>query len=377
MPATHIRETIIRSAKTVVVKIGTAVLTRSDGRLDRPLIGQLVGQIAALRERGLDVTVVSSGAVGAGMGVAGIRTRPRSVPMLQAVAAVGQPALMALFESAFKSHRLHAAQVLLTRGDFEDRTRYLNIRNTIAALHTLNAIPVINENDTVAVDGIRFGDNDLIAAYTANLLRADLMIILTVIDGLMDANGQLVQVIRNVDDNVMQLATSRRTQLGSGGMRTKLEAARIVTDAGEVALIANGRLRDVLLRLLDGEALGTLFVPSPRKLSARKRWIGLTVRPAGKVYIDAGAARALSRRGKSLLASGIVRVSGRFKRGDVIEVVDADGARIGRGLSNYDAADVNAVKGLRTTQFARVLGDKPYDEIVHRDNFVAAPVDSG
>ncbi len=372
MPAQKVRETIIRSARTIVVKLGTALLTRSDGRLDRPYIREIAGQIARLRRRGLDITVVSSGAIGAGMGVSRMSARPKSVPLLQAAAAMGQPALIGLFETAFKQHRLHAAQVLLTRSDFEHRTRYLNIRNTIAALHDLPAIPIINENDTVSVDEIRLGDNDLIAAYTTNLLRADMMIVLTVIDGLLDRSGERIEVVHRVDKDVTGLATSQRSALGTGGMATKLEAAKIVTDAGEVALIANGRVKNILPRILDGEPLGTLFVPSPKKLSSRKRWIGLTVRPAGKLTVDDGAARALHRGGKSLLATGVVSVSGRFQRGDVIEVVDTHGRQVGRGLTNYGAPDVDAVKGLRTTQFAGILGDKPYDEIIHRDNFVVA-----
>jgi glutamate 5-kinase len=370
MPSTETRRQLVETAKRIVVKVGTNVLTDDKGQLDHKLIRNLARQIARLHKRGLEITVVSSGSIGAGMGVMKIPRRPSSLPMLQATASVGQPELMRLFEEGFHRRKLHAAQMLLTRRDFEDRVRYLNIRNTIAALHELSAIPIINENDTVAVDEIRYGDNDIIAALTANLIRADLLVILTVVDGLMDADGNRIDVVDRVDDEVTALATSTRSALGSGGMASKLQAIRRVTESGDYAVIANGRARDVLVRLLDGQKVGTLFMTSPAKMRARKRWIGFSVRPRGTIVVDDGAAHALRRGGKSLLAIGITTVKGQFKRGDVIRVRDASGKEFARGLSNYTASELSQIKGLRSNQFKAVLGEKTYDEVIHRDNLV-------
>ncbi len=372
MKAPRPRQELLRTAKRIVVKIGTAVLTRSDGTLDERLVRHLGNQIAALYGRGLDVTVVSSGAIGAGMATLDIAARPRTVPMLQATAAVGQPQLMRLFEQAFARRGLRAAQMLLTRSDFEHRARYLNIRNTIAAVRELHAILIINENDTVAVDEIRFGDNDILAALVTNLLRADLMVILTVVDGLIDDRGEVLETVARIDGRIRSLARTQTSPLGSGGMASKLEAAHIVTEAGEAALIASGRQRDVLLRLMAGTRLGTLFLPATRKLTSRQRWIGLTVRPAGKLVIDEGAASALRRGGKSLLAGGILAVSGVFHRGDVVQVIDERRRMVARGLTNYSFEELDQIKGLRSSQFESVLGEKPYDEVIHRDNLVLA-----
>ncbi len=370
MPSTEAREQLVRSAKNIVVKIGTNVLTDADGRLDRRLIRSLAGQIAQLHERGLRVTVVSSGSIGAGMGVMGQKRRPAALPMLQATASVGQPALMRLFEEGLRRRKLHAAQMLLTRSDFEDRVRYLNIRNTITALHDLSAIPIINENDTVAVDEIRYGDNDIIAALTANLIRADLLVLLTVVDGLIGRDGERIDAVQRVDSEVTALAQATLSSLGSGGMTSKLQAIRRVTEAGDYAVIANGRTRSVLTRLLDGQKVGTLFMTAPSKVSARKRWIGWSVRPRGTVVVDDGAAAALRRGGKSLLAIGVTAVRGQFERGDVVRVRDAAGTEFARGLSNYASADLARIKGLRSNQFESVLGEKTYDEVIHRDNLV-------
>jgi len=370
MPMTVLRRNLVRSARKVVVKIGTAVLTRSDGAIDKPLVGHLAGQIATLSKQGIDVTVVSSGAIGAGMATLRIDRRPRNLPMLQASSAVGQPQLMRLFEAGFRRHGLHAAQMLLTRSDFEHRARYLHIRNTINAMRRLPVIVVINENDTVAVDEIRFGDNDILAALVTNLLRAELLILLTVVDGLVDEDNNIVRSVPRIDKSILRLVRAGNSPLGTGGMASKLEAARLVTEAGEAALIGPGRRRNALLRLMQGEVLGTFFAPQPRKLSSRQRWIGLAARPAGELVVDEGAAAALQRGGKSLLASGIVAVRGTFQRGDVVQVLDIHKRSIARGLVNYSAPDVAKIKGLRSSQFVNILGEKPYDEVIHRDNLV-------
>jgi len=370
VPSTELRDRIIRSARNIVVKLGTNVLAADDGTLAPARINAIAEQIAALKQQGHDVTVVTSGAIGAGVAQARLPRRPRDLPGLQAAAAIGQPVLMSLYNRALSKHGLHAAQILLTRSDFEDRHRYLNIRNTIAALHRLHAVPLINENDTVAVEEIRFGENDIIAAQVTNLLRADLMILLSVVDGLLDEKGEVVDLVPAVTDDILRMAHQRRSALGTGGMTTKLQAARLVTQAGEAAMIANGRTRDILLRIIRGEKVGTVFAPAAHKLSARQRWIGMTVRPLGRIRVDDGAAAALRRGGKSLLASGITAVEGEFARGDVVDVLDAKDIRIARGKTNYASDELNRIKGLRTAHIAQVLGEKPFDEVIHRDNLV-------
>lgn len=370
MPSSELRARIIRSAKSIVVKLGTNVLAGDDGALSPARINAIVDQISVLKRQGHEITVVTSGAIGAGVAHAGLARRPKDLPGLQAAAAIGQPALMSLYNRALAKHGLHAAQILVTRGDFESRHRYLNIRNTIKALHVFDAIPLINENDTVAVEEIRFGENDIIAAQVTNLLRADLMILLSVVDGLLDENGEVVDYVPTVTEAVLRMAHQRRSAMGTGGMITKLQAARLVTLAGEAAMIANGRTKDILIRILNGEKVGTVFAPSGHKLSARQRWIGMTVRPHGFVRVDEGAAAALRRGGKSLLASGIIAVDGDFARGDVVDVLGPKDERIARGKINYASGEINRIKGLRTSHIQQVLGEKPFDEVIHRDNLV-------
>jgi len=356
--------------QSVVVKLGTNVLANERGLLDERQIAAIADQVTALEAKGLRVAVVSSGAIAAGMGDLALEDRPDALPQLQACAAVGQAKLMMMFDQALKRHGRHAAQILLVRGDVEDRSRYLNIRNCVAALQAYGAVPVINENDTVSVDEIRFGENDILAAMVTNLLRADLLVLLTTVDGVFrdKARKDRFDVVRDMDE-VTAAADGTRSALGSGGMPTKLQAAGMVVAAGEMAAIANGRRPNILTDLLAGEPVGTLFLPKARKLSARERWIGLTRRPRGKVLIDAGAARAVRGR-KSLLASGITGVEGTFAAGDVIALVDPGGCTVAQGLANYSAEEVAKIKGLKTGQFAAVLGEKTYDEVVHADNLV-------
>lgn len=370
MPSTELRKQIMSDVRSVVVKVGTALLTGDDGQLDIALIGRLVKQMVTLRERGVQVTLVSSGAVGAGIGLTGQKRRPRQMPVLQATAAIGQPALMAIYAREFGRYDLLVGQVLVGRHDFEERIRYVNISNTIAALHRLNAMPIINENDTVSVEELdRFADNDTIAALLTNLIQADLLVILTTVDGLLDTAGQRVDLVTHIGD-VQGLVRTDRSKLGSGGMIAKLGSTRLVTDAGEPAVIANGRTPAVLLRLLEGEKIGTVFAPAPKRMAARRRWLMSAVRPAGTVVVDAGAARALTANGKSLLTSGITAIQGKFGRGEVVRVVTADGRMIAQGISNYSSAELEQIKGLKSSQIASALGQKPYDEAVHRDNLV-------
>ncbi len=357
------------NARRIVVKVGTAALTDEAGRLDEQFISDLCRQISGIAEAGVEVALVSSGAIGAGMAELGLTAKPGTLPMLQAAAAVGQGQLMRTFHDAFGTLGLKVAQMLVTRGDFEDRTRYLNIRNTIAALHEMNVIPVVNENDTVAVDELegRFGDNDIVAAMVTNMLRADALIMLTVVDGVM-ADGKVLDVVTGADAS--ELVDNSLSRGGSGGMGTKLQAAHVVASAGEAAVIANARTPDILPRLLSGEKLGTVCIPAEGKMSSRRRWIRQAARSAGKITVDEGAAKAMQEGGKSLLPSGIMAVTGNFQRGDTVEILDNAGKQIARGLTNYSSGDIDTIKGLKTSQIPDAIGEKPYDEVVHRNNMV-------
>ena len=351
----------------MVVKVGTSAICDRAGRPDLKVIRALSRQIAAAMDAGVAVSLVTSGAIGAGMGELDLSERPKTLPILQAVAAVGQGQLMRTFHDVFARLGRKVAQVLVTREDFEDRTRYLNIRNTLTKLSELGVLAVINENDAVAVDEIRYGDNDVIASHLTNMLVADVLVLLTSVDGVL-AGGRVLDVIERIDDDTMKLATGGRSRLGSGGMVGKLAAAAMVTKAGEAAVIANARTPNVLTKLLAGKAVGTVFVPAARKMRRRDRWIAQASRPAGTIVVDAGAARALGQRGKSLLPSGIAAVRGRFAKGAIVAVVDPDGETIARGLTNYSAEQIEKIKGLKTNQIAAALGDKPYDEVIHRNN---------
>ena len=370
-----IRQQIMSAAGSVVVKIGTNVLTGDTGGVDTALVSHLAGSIAQLCKRGLKVTVVSSGAVGAGVDMVGLTRRPDDLPRQQACAAVGQAHLMRTFDASLKRRGYHAAQILITRDDFENRARYLNIRNCINALHELGAVPILNENDTVSVDELRYGDNDIIAALVTNNLRADVLVLLTVVDGLCRdaARGDVIDVVEKLSPAIERVVDSTRSRLGTGGMASKLDAVKMVTEAGEAAVIANGRRPKVLLEILDGKKVGTLFVPTPSKMTSRKRWIAFTARARGRLVVDDGAAAALRDKGKSLLASGIAEVGGRFKAGDPVAIVDASGNEIARGLSNYDSSAVETIRGHKSSEFRKLLGEKPYDEVVHRDNLVLRP----
>jgi len=388
VPSTQLRENVIAAARRVVVKVGSRLIATPHGEspdIDRRFIADLAGQMAGLQKRGYAVTLVSSGAVAAGCVELGLTQRPTDVATLQAAAAVGQRGLMTAWHDAFAAHDLRVGQVLLTRDDFEDRGRYLNLRNAVAALHGLGVVPVLNENDSVAVEEIRFGDNDQLAALMTNATRADALVLLTTVDGLLDAAGERVDLVEDVQAELTRLSTGLAAAASGGaggagdgggggwslgGIASKLDAARRVTDAGEIAVIASGREPDVLPRLLGGEKLGTVFVPAGRKLDARRRWIGLTVRPAGKLTVDDGAVRALCERGKSLLATGITAVHGRFAGGDVVEVVGPTGTPIARGLSNYSDAELERIAGKRSEAYAEALGRAAYAEVIHRDNLM-------
>ncbi|WP_435005837.1 glutamate 5-kinase [Tundrisphaera lichenicola] len=371
-----VRDDVVLSAQTWVVKVGTSVLTGPDGTLDPGRIGHLAEQISAVTDTGRRVALVSSGAVGAGIGQLGLPRRPDNLRQLQAAASVGQAYLIRAYDEGFRRHGRHAAQLLLTHEDFDSRPRYLNMRNTLTALFEYDAVPVINENDTTSVDEIKFGDNDKLAAMVTNLLQAPLLVILSVVDGLCRSDpgssgiGEVVPLVPNLDDEILGLAGDSRSSLGTGGMRSKLQAAGLVTRAGGSVIIASGKKPEPLTRILAGEPVGTLFLARGATQAARKRWIGSTARPRGHLVVDAGARIALESGDRSLLAIGIVEVIGEFEKGDVVGVRDPQGHEFARGLINYPSLDTRQIRGLRTEQARLAIGSALYDEVIHRDNLV-------
>jgi glutamate 5-kinase len=369
------RQEIAATARTIVVKVGTRVLTGEDGRLNEARVAELVQDLHRVMETGRQVALVSSGAVGSGMGRLGLAKRPTSLPQLQAVAAVGQSHLVEVYERSLRAHGCHAAQVLLTAEDLDDRTRYLNVRNTIRALLEFGAVPIINENDTVSVEELQttFGDNDRLAAMVTNLIRAPLLVLLSDVDGLYDGDphtpgSKLIPTVMRLDESIFALVRDKATGLSKGGMASKLNAARIATTAGENVIIASGRSPGVLSRIIAGETVGTLFVAQGQTVTSWKRWIGFTVQPRGYLVLDEGARRAIEKQGRSLLAIGVVDAVGNFSKGDVVALRDAHGVEFARGLVNYNAADVLRIKGIKTERIAEVLGHCPYEEVIHRDN---------
>ncbi len=373
-----VREEVARSADPIVVKVGTRVLTTGDGQLDLKRIAALADEIAKIVAGGRRLVLVSSGAVGAGMGRLKLARRPEHLAQLQAVAAVGQSRLIEAYQHALEPHGLHAAQVLLTSDDLNERARYLNVRNTILALFRFHAVPIINENDTVAVDELQisFGDNDQLAAMVTNLIRAPLLILLSDVEGLFDADPQfkgarLIETVRDIDAALARLEADPAppvSGLSRGGMKSKLAAARLAVAAGENVIIADGRQPAILSEILAAKPIGTLILGKGASVTSRKRWIGLTARPRGHVVVDAGASRAVTRDGKSLLAIGILSVDGDFGKGDVVRICDEQGSEIARGLINYTASEIRRIAGRPTAEIGDVLGHRPYDEVIHRDN---------
>jgi glutamate 5-kinase len=370
-----LRQEIAGAAHTVIVKVGTRVLTSAAGTLNQERVAALSEELHQVMNAGRKVALVTSGAVGAGMGQLKLNKRPSNLAQLQAVAAVGQSHLIECYDRGLRAHGRHAAQLLLTAEDLDDRTRYLNVRNTILALFEFGAVPIVNENDTVSVDELMttFGDNDRLAAMLTNLVRAPLLVLLSDVDGLYDGDprepgSKLIPVVSRLDDSIFGLARDSLTGLSKGGMASKLNAARIATTSGENVIIANGRSPGNLAKIVAGESVGTLFLAQGQTLPAFKRWIGFTVQPRGILVLDAGAREAVERKGRSLLAIGIASASGAFKKGDVVSVQDATGYEFARGLSNYAIDDLLKIKGLKTEQIAGVLGRCPYNEVIHRDN---------
>ena len=365
------RRKIAGEAKKVVIKVGSAVLAGEPFIHDR-----LAAEVRALKARGREAVVVSSGAIATGMKQLGMKRRPATIPERQAVAAAGQSSLMALYDAAFSRVDEKTAQVLLTHDDLSDRKRFLNARNTLSTLLRLGIVPIINENDTVAVEELKFGDNDALSALVTNLIEADLLIILTDTDGLYetdprkDPDARRIPCIEDVDAMDMCALSGSAGSLGTGGIRTKVEAARKAAHFGSATVIADGFTPGVVGHVLDGKDTGTLFLPKEDRLTSRKHWIAFSARPSGRVVVDSGARDALLNRGKSLLPSGIKAVDGDFETGEVVHCVGEDGMEFARGLTNYSSAEVGLIKGHKSGEIERVLGYKVYDEVIHRDNLV-------
>ena len=363
-------------ARRWVIKIGSSLVTAKGQGLDRAAIADWCAQIAALRNEGRQIVLVSSGAVAEGMARLGLKKRPTDIHELQAAAAVGQMGLVRAWELGFEEHGLRAAQILLTHEDVADRGRYLNARGTLNTLLELGVVPVINENDTVATDEIRFGDNDTLGAMTANLIEADLLVILTDQDGLFDSDprsnpdAKLVSEASLADTHLALMAGDSKGVLGRGGMRTKLSAAHIAARSGAATVIAHGRAPEALLQIGRGVSIGSLLKPAQGVMAARKRWIAGQLQVRGQFHLDEGAAQVLRGQGKSLLPVGVKRATGTFERGDLVACLDPSGQEIARGLSNYSSAEALRILGARRDDLVQRLGYVGEPEMIHRDNMV-------
>lgn len=373
----EIRREVIDRTKCVVVKVGTRVLTTADGKLDTDRVDKLAMQLARIADSGRQTIMVSSGAVGAGVAKLNLPQRPNAIADLQAVAAIGQADLIKAYESALTKHGYHVAQVLLTKNDLRRRSGYLHVRNALRGIHDHGAIAVVNENDSVAVAELKttFGDNDRLAAHVAGLFNDAMLILLTDVHGLYDGHpddkeSQKIALVRDLDNDVMSLADDADSSVSKGGMEGKLRASKLATSHGHPTIIGPGRQDDVLDQIFSGANVGTLFVPPKRTLRGRRRWIGSAAIVHGRIQVDAGAAKAILHHGRSLLAVGILRVEGSFAHGDVVCILDTDGNEIGRGLSNYRSNEVCLIAGKPNKDIEVMLGHRPYENVVHRDNLV-------
>ena len=366
----------LRQARRLVIKIGSALLTNDGRGLDVAALGLWVDQIAELIEDGVEGVVVSSGSVAEGMSRLGWTVRPEQLHELQAAAAVGQMGLVQTWEAQFKRHDIHTAQILLTHDDLSDRKRYLNGRGTLRALLNLGVVPIVNENDTVVTDEIRFGDNDTLGALVANLIEADGLIILTDQLGLFDKDPRkhsdacLVTERRAGDRELDAMAGGGAGVLGRGGMQTKLRAARLAARSGAFTVIVGGRIEDVIGRLRQGDVIGTLLLPEQGRIAARKQWLASHLQTRGRLTLDDGAVKVLCLGGRSLLPVGVKGVAGQFRRGEMVSCVDQSGREIARGLVNYDADEARAIAGRSSDRITEILGYMSGDEMIHRDNLV-------
>jgi glutamate 5-kinase len=380
--ARTIRERVTRVSR-IVVKVGSGVLTGGAARVDIDHMAHLAEEIGRIRAGDLrrDVVLVSSGAVATGLERLGYAVRKPGLAAKQAAAAVGQPHLMGRWERAFAPSKIAVAQVLLTHADLASRRRFLNARHTFNELLAEDVLPIVNENDTVSVEEIQFGDNDRLAALVTSVVEADLLVLLTDVDGLFDRDpkqpgAERVALVENVSEDTLRAAGGAGSAVGTGGMRSKVDAARTAALSGVPTIIANGRTRGSLTRVFAAEDVGTLFLPRPSPLPLRKHWIAYTLKPLGALVVDAGASRALRSGGKSLLPAGIVEVQGEFDVGDPVSVVGTDGREIARGLASYGARELERIRGLASTEIERVLGYRYDDEAIHRDDLVLLDADA-
>lgn len=366
----------LQAARRIVVKVGTSTLTHSTGKLNINRMEMLVRQLADLRNQNREVVLVTSGAVGVGLGRLGLSERPATIVQRQALAAIGQGLLMQVYEKLFAEYGQTVAQILLTRSDISDRKRYLNARNTILALLNYQVIPIINENDTVATEELKIGQNDALSALVAGLIEADLLVLLSDIDGLYtadpkkDKNAKLITLVSEITPEILSMAGGSSTLFGTGGMITKLEAARMATAAGVSMVLMNGSDPSQIQLIFAGEPVGTVFLSSPTVVSSRKRWIAYGPQVAGELVIDSGAEQALTKQGKSLLPSGIIKINGNFEEGDLVKIVNNKREELGRGLTNYGSEQLQKIIGKKCAEIEKILGFKTADEVVHRDNLV-------
>ena len=367
---------IFDSCNKIVIKIGTNLLADKEKGINLERIENIVRNVSHIQSLGKHVVIVSSGAIGAGVAALNLKKRPKSIPEKQAAAAIGQPLLMEAYENAFRKERCNIAQVLLTKDDFISRPRYLNARNTFSVLFEKGVVPIINENDTVAVEEIKLGDNDNLSSMVANLVEADLLIILSDVDGLftddpaVNHKADLIPLVEKVTSNIEKLAKSSKTDLSTGGMITKLQAAKRCVSSGIAVVITSGKNPEVFEEILSGNFKGTLFLPADKKINVRKKWIGYVSHPKGFLVIDEGAKNALLKKNKSLLPSGILEVHGEFKSNDTISVKSINNLEIARGVSGFSSDDLKKIKGRNTIEIERILGHKLRDEVIHKDNLV-------
>ncbi len=370
----EMRKEIMGGVRRVVTKVGSSLLVSLGAGLNSAFISLLAGELAWLKKKGVEVIMVSSGAIAAGMERLALSKRPKTISELQAAAAIGQSSLMHVYEDAFAPWGLKVAQVLITRDDMRDRRRYINARNTLLTLLNLGIIPIINENDSVVVEEIKFGDNDLLAALVTSLVDADLLLILTDTLGLYSdephKGGTLIPLVEKVTRKVEAMAQGSQTEIGTGGMVTKVGAAKLAARFGVPTVVTACREHNVLERIFTGEPLGTLFLAGGQRLRGRKQWIGFTLRPKGRLVLDKGAHEAIMKGGKSLLPSGIVAVEGNFGRGDLVSCCDPRKNECARGLVNYDSHELSKIMRRKSSQIEEMLGYKYTDEVIHRDNLV-------
>ncbi len=371
------RKALFAKAKRIVIKVGSSVLTGSGDGLDQKRMEQLAGEVSAIMDQGREVIVVSSGAIAAGLAKLGLKkTKGMLLPLKQAAAAVGQSGLMWMYEKTFGGHGRKVAQILLTREDLSNRTRFLNARNTLQTLLEYGVVPIINENDTVAVDEIKFGDNDNLSGMVVHLADADLLVVLSDIDGLytadprINSSAELIPLVEKITAELERAAGDAQTSVGTGGMRSKIMTAKKVGAYGVPMVIVNGRKHGSLQSLFEGKDIGTLFLPKAERNRSRQHWLAYTACSAGGVVVDDGGREALVNKGRSLLPGGVVRVEGNFRAGDCVNCSDSRGNVFARGLTKYSSSDLEKIKGLKTSQIVSVLGHKDYDEVIHRDDLV-------